>query len=188
MESKNKYCIELNDSESALVESIALDVSSLSHREMHEVYKANKRPILSLLKSLSERSAIPQVRLSYWRDPTYNTSNPRRSHKGVFEKNGCTGTDIYTHPRFLPFLRYFLFGTDLPEPAISKFEEKVDRLEPVTSGDYESLRKLAMSLVRQYRLERNRAAEEFFKLCLDVKLGLIVARYVRKGVMNIRRQ
>ena len=157
---------------------------------MHASYKANQQPILALLKSLNERGVVPKQRMHYWRNPDYNTSNPRRSHKSVFEKNGCTGHDIYTHLHFLPYLRYFLFGADLPDAVVAQFETKLEELsgnpDEVTSGDYEPLSKRARSLVRQHRLDRTTAAEEFFKLCLDIGLGLMLARYVRRAVMRIR--
>ena len=67
-----KYHIELTDEEMALVEAIDLRVAHLSHDEAHATWEANKRPILALLKSLSERRAIPEERLNYWNDPDYN--------------------------------------------------------------------------------------------------------------------
>ena len=96
-----KYHIELTDKESILVDEI--DFESYTH----ESYLANKQPILALLESLTGRDAIPEQRLKYWNDPDYCTTPGKASHKGVFEGNGCTGDDIYTHPHFPQVSRLF---------------------------------------------------------------------------------
>ena len=181
-----KYHIELTDQEKALVETIDLRTSHRHHSEGHAAYEANKQPILALLKSLSERHAIPEERLNYWRDPAYNTGRLKASHKGVFKRNGCTGQEIYTHPHFIPYLRYFLFGADLPDGVIGKFEEEVGNPCWVTSSDIVPIGKFARALVREHRLNRAHAPEEFFKLCLDIGLGLDTARSVRRSVMQLR--
>lgn len=181
-----KYHIDLTDEEEALVEAIDLRVSHVHHGEAHTVYRANRRSILELLQSLCDRSAVPEERLKYWNDPDYNSSGRKTSHKRVFERNGRTGEDIYTHPHFVPYLRYFLFGADLGDPVIGRFEAKVGNPEWVTSGDILPIGKQAQDLVRQYHLDRPHAAEEFFKLCLDMGLGLSVGRLVRRSVMQLR--
>jgi hypothetical protein len=55
-----------------------------------------------LTESLFGRGAIPEARRRYWEDPEYNTGKGRTSRKGVFERNGCRGRDIYRHAHFLP--------------------------------------------------------------------------------------
>ena len=77
-----KYHIELSDEEKALVEAIDLHMSHSNHDERHTAYKANQRPILALLESLSARGAIPEGRLNYWNDPDYYTGRLKASHKG----------------------------------------------------------------------------------------------------------
>ena len=181
-----KYHMELTDEEEALVETIDLRVSHVNHDEGHAAYQANRRPILALLQSLCERSAIPEERLKYWGVPDYNTGGRNMSKKGVFERNGCTGEDIYTHPHFIPYLRYFLFGAAVPDVVITKFEAKVGNPDWVTSSDIVPIGKCARDLTRQYRLDRKHAAEEFFKLCLDMGLGLNTAAIVRSSVMQLR--
>ena len=61
-----KFHIALTENEKALVGNI--DFESYTR----ESYIANQEPILSLLKSLSDRNAIPEQRLKYWNDPGYN--------------------------------------------------------------------------------------------------------------------
>lgn len=181
-----KYHIELTEEEKALVEAIDFRVSHPKHDEGHAAYQANKHPILVLLKSLDARGAIPQERLNYWNDPTYNTGRLKASNKGMFERNGCTGQDIYTHPHFIPYLRYFLFGAELPEVVIAAFEGKVGNPDWVTSSDIVPIGKCARDLARQHRLDRAHAPEEFFKLCLDMGLGLSTAVSVMRAVKQLR--
>jgi hypothetical protein len=181
----NKHHIELTDDEKQLLAKIDLRVHQ-NHDDAHAAYKTNREPILALLKSLRDRNIIPRERLSYWSDPAYNSGRVKASRKGLFERNGCEGADIYTHPNFLQFLRYFLFGATLPDPVIAAFEEKVGNPEWVTSGDIIPMGKFARELTRRHGLQPAQASEEFFKLCLDMGLGLSTAQSVMRAVKQTR--
>ena len=182
-----KYHIVLTAEEQALVDAIDLTEFHSSHDERHRAYKNNLQPILDLLGLLSARKAVPKQRMAYWNDPQYNTGRGNKSHKGVFEKNGCLGQEIYTAPHFIPYLRYFLFGADLPDRVIADFERKVGNPHRVTSGDFVPIADYAAMLARNLPKDKPRdSPEEFFKLSLDMGLGLTVANTVvrivkRKG-------
>jgi hypothetical protein len=181
-----KHHIKLTDAEAATLAKIDLRASHRNHDEGHEAYKANVQPILALLKSLSTRNAVPKERVNFWNDPRYQKSRVKASHKGLFERNGCTGADIYTHPHFIPYLRYFLFGADLPDAVISAFEAKVGNPQWVSSSDIVPIGKFARDLTRQHHLDTADAPDEFFKLCLDMGLGLSTAESVMRSVKQIR--
>ena len=68
-----------------------------------------------------------------------------------------------------------------------QINKQVEDLEPITSGDIEPMCACARRLTREHRLERKAAAEEFFKLCLDMGLDLNTAAAVRETVMKTRR-
>jgi hypothetical protein len=53
-----KYHIDLSESEAELLQRIDLRVSHHDHADGHAAYNANKKPILALLGSLSERKAV----------------------------------------------------------------------------------------------------------------------------------
>jgi hypothetical protein len=182
----NKFHIALTDNEKHLLERIDLKDSHPDHDAGRAAYLANREPIVALLTSLSGRNAIPKQRRDYWNDPSYQTGRVKSSHKGQFEKNGCSGSDIYTSPHFLSYLRYFLFGADLPEAAIAAFEEKVGDPRWVTSSDIVPLGKFARDLARKFGLSAGEAAEEFFRLCLDIGLGLNTAHSVMHSVKQLR--
>jgi len=181
-----KYHIKLTQTEAVTLAKIDLRESHRNHDEGHAAYKANAQPILALLQSLNDRCAVPQERLNYWNDPRYHQGRIKASRKGLFERNGCKGADIYTHPHFIRHLRYFLFGADLPDDVITAFEEKVGNPQWVSSSDIVPIGKCARDLTRQHRLDKTDAPEEFFKLCLDMGLGLTTAESVMRSVKQIR--
>lgn len=182
----NRYHIKLTEDEAQLVEMITLNVKDLDHSELRDAWISNEEPAPLLVESLVRREAIPEARRKYWEDPEYNIGGGKRSRREIFEHNGCKGTDIYRHVHFLPYLHYFLFGPDLDENIIKEFEDEVGNPEWITSGDIEPMRKLARRLTRKYQLDRKQAAKEFFKLCLDMGLGLGTARTIRETVMKVR--
>lgn len=181
-----KYHIQLTDNEAALVEAIDLRSDHRNHHEGHTAWLNNQSPILELLRSLDTRKAIPQERLNYWSDPSYRTGRIKASRKGIFERNGCTGNDIYTHPHFLEHLRYFLFGCELPDAVIDEFETQVGDPRWVSGSDSIEIGKFARTLVRKYDLDRSQAPEEFFKLCLDLGLGRNTSERVMASVKQVR--
>lgn len=174
------YAIELTDEESEILSGIELDQSALDH----EQYKRQGPLVLSMLKSLVERSAIPKTRLRYWSDPEYQIGRFKASHKGLFERNGRQGDEIYTHPHFLNYFRYFLYGASLPEGAIAEFERVVGNPKWVSSGDITEIAKGTRDIVRRHGLQGQE--EEFFRLALDFGLDVWVAKSVRDSVKQVR--
>src|SRR6266545_4467194 len=96
---------ELTASEKDLLAGITFNPHAL--RE-HEADIRNGDAVNTLMKSLIARNAIPPQRVKYFLDPTYYDGGRGKSRKQVFERNGCTGEDIFRHPHFLEYLRYFL--------------------------------------------------------------------------------
>ncbi|MGH1466561.1 MAG: hypothetical protein ACRBBQ_14505 [Cognatishimia sp.] len=174
------YAIELTEDESEILSGIEFDQPALDH----EQYKRQGPLVLRLLKSLVERSAIPEARLRYWSDPVYQIGRSKASHKGLFERNGRQGDEIYTHPHFLKYLRYFLYGANLPEGAISEFEKVIGNPEWVSSGDITDITKGTRDIVRRHGLKDQ--DEEFFRLALDVGLDVWFAKSVRDSVKQVR--
>jgi hypothetical protein len=104
----------------------------------------------------------------------------------IFEDNGTSGQDIYRHPHFARHLRYFLLGPDLPPRVIADFAQALADCGQVTSGDQEGLQRLGRTLVRTFGLDRRLAAEEFFKLAVELGLDTTYARGIRDSVMKIK--
>jgi hypothetical protein len=139
----------------------------------------------TLTISLLRRKAIPSIRVDYFTDPDLNIGQ-RRSRQQIFESNGTAGEEIFSHPAFFPYLQYFVEGPDLPQATIGRFAEAVRACGMVTSGDQEGLQRLARDEVRRRGLERKAAAEEFFKLALELDLDPWDARGIRDSVMRMK--
>ena len=176
------YAIELTDGESAHVAGIELDKSKVDY----EACQKQGPLILQLLESLGKRKAIPEIRNQYWTEPRFHHGRINSSNKGLFEHNGAAGNDIYIHPHFLPFLRYFLFSANLPAPVIEAFEQQVGNPEWVTSGDVQGITKRVRALMREFRLDKGSAREEFYRLSLDMGLDQIYAQVVLRAAKQVR--
>lgn len=179
-----KHHIALTNEEAALVAKIDLRLDHGHHEDGHAIYLANCEPIVALLKSLSERSAILAHRLAYWADPKYQTGRVKGSYRDVFARNGSRGREAYTHPHFLPFLRYFLFGADLPPAAMEEFEAQIGDPRWFSGSDILSLTKRTRAIVRKYGLRSNNDADEFQKLAIDNGLSPYDAASVRKAAIE----
>jgi hypothetical protein len=114
------------------------------------------------------------------------TGRIRTSHKGLFERNNCAGDEIYTHPHFLKYLRYFLFGAELPPNVVAEFEAEVGEPRWVSLSDAIPLGKAAREITKRHGLTPHSAAEEFFKLCLDLGLSVNVADTVSRAVRKLK--
>ena len=183
-----KFHVELTEEEGALVGSMQLHVPEFA--DVHDIYTSNADKVVELVDSLLGRGAIPEVRMRYWTDPEYCTAPGKSSHAGIFARNGGTDHEIYKDLRFLPYLRYFLFGCELPNAAVEEFQTGLagQRIRPewFTSGDHDPMWRLARKVTRKHGLEKRWAAEEFLKLCLDLGFDIDVARSVRNAVMQVR--
>lgn len=133
-----------------------------------------------LTQSLLKRKAIPQIRRDFFTNPELNIG-VSKSRMEVFESNGTNGEEILEHPHFLPHLRYFIFGPELPDATISKFFELVEN-----DAEYGELLTFARSEVRQRKLDRLAAREEFFKLALECELDVGIARSIRDTVGRMK--
>jgi hypothetical protein len=175
--------IVLTDEEQALWELIPFTTSWPAGRPL--ITQESQEAAQDLTLSLLGRKAIPQARIRYFTDPELNVGSGRSRYE-VFEKNGTRGDEIFSHPAFFKYLRYFVLGPDLPTDTITRFREAVAECGPVTSGDAEGLEGKARSEVRGSGLERKAAAEEFFKLALELDLEAWMARGIRDAVMRLR--
>ena len=181
-----KHHIELTAEERVILEKIDLRIELPNSVDGHQVYLANREPIMALLKSLSSRSAIPTCRLSYWNDPKFQPGRMKGSLKQLFARNRAQGEDAYTHPHFLPVLRYFLFGANLPTAAIEAFEDEIGEPQGFGGSDILNLTKRTRAIVRTFNLRHH--DEEFFKLAIDNGLDHYNAESVRKAASEAARR
>lgn len=178
-----KYQIALTEDENALLAQIELSDELPLGVDGHAVYQSNRKPILALLRSLRERDAIPEHRIRYFTDPEYRSGRVKGSRKDLFERNGNEGAEIYEHPHFKQHLRYFLFGPELPDGAIIEFEEGVRDPKWISGSDGIDLGKKAIKIARAHQIPKHKAADNFFKLALDMGISFSQADRI-KGVIQ----
>jgi len=177
--------IELAPAEQKLAEQIIFDVlqKPLEYEETLE----NSERAAALMRMLTERKAIPEQRLRYFTDADYNPGRGKESRFTYFRNNAGSTDEVLRHPHFLPYLHYFIYGTDLPTELKQEFLKKAEDFW-VKSGE---LAKFAQQLVRKYKLERHpmnyRLKEVFYQLSLDCGCTEGTARSVREAVMKVKR-
>lgn len=178
------FQIELTPEELAIVGQMTFDQTAFQRD--HDRYVRNADLAYKLCASLLERGGIPDHRLRYFTDPEYFEGGRGKSRQQGYERHGTSGDDILRHPNFLKHLRYFIFGTELSDAISSRFASAVKECGMVTSGDIAPLGATARQLARAYRLERTMAADEFYKLSLDLGLSTMTAGSIRSSVLQLR--
>lgn len=174
--------IELTGEEQELWSQIYFPSGGIDHDKL----RASIEPAYQLALSLVERDGIPSARRRYFTDPELNIRGRGKSYAQIFEQNGTKDEAILKHPNFHRFLRYFVLGPDLPVETKAAFSKLVSDCEPVTSSDTEAFCNLAREEVRRRHLGYRDAAEEFFKLGLELGLGKDTSRAVRDSVWRMR--
>ena len=182
MEALRPQRIILNRQEREWLEKI-----SFSKTWNHDVLRASCDAAAPLARSLFDRGAIPEVRVRYFCDPKLNIGGHGKSRKQVFEANGTTGDAILGHGNFLEYLKYFVFGPDLPDETINQFLTIVED-ERGSSGEVlEQLRRFVRKETRRLRSEgRQDFTEEFFKLALEIGFDLGPAGSIREAARSAR--
>jgi hypothetical protein len=175
--------IPLTEAEKALLERVEFD--ALQIRGGPEQVKAVCSAARELTLSLLNRKAIPEHRVLWFTDPEHNIGGHKSSRKENFEQN-ANGADILAYVHFLPYLRYFIFGPQLPDAVVDRFGEVVKECGMVTSGDIIPLGDTAKRMTRDYCLNKHGAAEEFYKLALEHGMVDYEARSIRDRVKKSR--
>jgi hypothetical protein len=179
------FIIELTPDEAALAAAIHFD----PHDTLGDTkaFHANGDLVVQLTDSLLKRKAIPEQRLSYFSDPDYNVGGRGSSRQEQFMRNVRDREAMIRHGHFLKYLHYFIYGANLPNQAIQSFSQTVEDCGSITSGDIAPLAANARQHVRTHRLESKVAADEFFKLCLDLNMDVSNAVSIRAAVLQVRR-
>lgn len=177
------FTIDLEPEEEALAHQIEFDALALRD---HQHWKQNSELVARLAQSLLDRKGIPEHRLRYFNDPAYSTGRGKGSHLDQFRKNGQDGGDLLRHPHFLAYLRYFIYGANLPDAMRSAFKTQIESFHGVTSGDIQEIKQATRALVRRFGMKSSESDEEFFQLALDCGLDPSTAALVRKTVKSVR--
>ena len=139
----------------------------------------------ALMESLLERDAIPDIRTRLFTDSDL-AEKGSRSRLEVFEGNRTKGRDIFRHPHFLPYLRHFIQGPDLPRHAINGLCRILNEDAGTSGMLMKQYKAHARDCVRRLGLERRHAAREFFRLGIEIGMDQYDVDVLRKAAMNTR--
>lgn len=170
--------IELTQSEAALY-------SRIPETPTHDGWEDIADAMEALVTSLLERNAVPEVRLRLFRDPEYAETR-NRSPQQIFESNGTAGNAIYRHPHFIPYLRHFIDGPNLPKDAIEGLCTILNEDRGTSGMVMDQWRKHARASVRKHGLNKSRAATEFFRLGVEIGMPVHDARTLRYAARSTR--
>lgn len=165
---KEIQVVKLNAKEQSLYDSICWgshdDFMSHSHEKRLAMFEA----LGELTESLLERDAIPKWRVDYFTDPNLNFGGRGKSRKQVFESNGTKGKAILRHPHFMEYyFQYFLNGPKLPSSTMLGLWKILDDDAGTQGMLLNQIQAFVRKEVRDKKLERREAAEEFAKLALE---------------------
>lgn len=178
------FTIELTPEEIALVEAIKFDPHDTLGNT--QAFHANGDLVVRLTNGLLERKAIPDRRLSYFSDPEHHVGGRGSSRQELFLRQAGDREKMIRHGHFLKYLHYFIHGADLPPAVLTAFARAVEDCGMVTSGDIAPLSSTARQLTRTHLLNPKAAAEEFYKLGLDLDLSADAAASIRSSVLQVR--
>lgn len=170
--------IELTESETELYSRIS---ESPAHDGWNDIAKAME----ALVESLLNRNAVPEIRLRLFCDSDYaETGN--KSRQQVFESNGTTGSGIYRHPHFIPYLRHWIDGPSLPQEAIDGLCTILNENLGTSGMVMDQYRKHARASIRKHGLSPSIAATEFFRLGVEIGMEIDEARTLRNAARSTR--
>lgn len=175
-----KPSIHLTDGELDLLAKINFQTRD------HEAIRSSLEPMRLLTDSLLDRNAIPNARLQYFSDPEYNPSGRGKSRLQAFERNGTSADEVASHPNFLKYLEYFIFGPALPDTITNDFIQSVIEDEHISLRDIQDYAPKARAFVRSSGISSHVAAEEFFKLAIENGASPSTAASLRASVMSVR--
>lgn len=168
--------IDLTPEEDELLKTIDFDLSQSDW----EARTACLEAAGALTESLLKRGAIPEIRRRYLTDAELNIGGHGKSRIQGFTAHGLEHSQIFRHGNFLKYLRYFIYGPDLPGAIVEGFTKIIDD-DAGTSGEVldQLCRFTRAEVRRRLPTERYKLPEEFFRLALEKDVDLHVARCVR---------
>jgi len=167
--------IGLTEEEGALLAEVKLDPRAVKHGEPA---RQNGAKAADLAEMLLARGAIPEIRYAVFADDECAIGRGP-SPLTVFRRKNSSRRDVLEHPHFLKWLRYFIFGPNLPATFLAAFYAKIEELGDITSGDYETLRHFIRPLVKRFDLIKSET-DEVFKAALEFGLELDLADTLRR--------
>lgn len=173
--------IDLTDDKEKLL--VGIELEALALKDDIHAHK-NADAVVALTTTLIKLKAI---RLGWFSDREHNAAGRGCSMQDSFNGNGIRTQDaLFRKLHFLEHVRYFICGPQLPAGAVQAFRQEVADRGMITSGDALPLAKAARAITRQYGLRPQKAADEFYKLALELDVGTSYASTIREYVKKTR--
>lgn len=183
MEYRPPNSVELTDDEQQLYDQIKPYIHSQvpENEDWPEIAEAMESLALSLL----QRDAIPEIRVRLF-DASELAESGEKSPKEIFESNGVSRHEILRNVYFLKYLRHFIHGPNLPKPVIERLCTILNEDRGTSGMVLDQFKAHARESIRTYRLDRNEAATEFFRLGVEIGMELRLARSLRNAAKSTR--
>jgi len=178
------FTIALRTDEQQMLRDLSFD--PLSFTGDFERFRRNADLAYRLTTALVKRDAIPRHRIRYFSDPEYHPGGRGKSPQDGFVRHGNDRDETLRHPHFPKYLRYFIYGADLPVAIIREYGDAVEDCGMVSSSDIPELGARGRALARTHRLGGGAAADEFFKLSLDLGLSVGQSLRIRESLKQFR--
>lgn len=157
----------------------------IPHTPSHEGWDDVADAMESLVHSLLARDAVPEVRLQLFHDAEFAETGIK-SRLEVFESNGTVGDDIYRSPYFIPYLRHFIHGPNLPRDVMDGLVAILNEDRGTSGMVMNDYRQFARAAIRDRHLSPSDAATEFFRLGVEIGMGVPAARALRDAARSTR--
>ena len=136
-----------------------------------------------LFASLMDKKLIPQRRLRYLTQKELQTGYKKKSRLEIFEDNGTKGEEIFSHPHFLKYLRFFVEGPQVDEHILELIKGVISENFDEDDQVEEFIRRVKQ-FVPSPKEARDKFAQEVFKLAVDMDWDPSSCHKVRNKVMS----
>ena len=158
----NAEPITLTPQEHALLQKINFGFANPGQRDTDPKGDA----ALELTRLLCARGAIPEIRRRYLTDPKLNIGGRGKSRLQVF--GSSKGEEIFRDGNFLPYLKYFIFGPDLPSEFVERLRQVVEDAHG-SRGILDKLRRVSRAEAFGGSRQRSRTLlKNFSSLALEI--------------------
>lgn len=138
-----------------------------------------------LTKSILERNAVPEIRVSLFTDPQLAETG-KKSRLEIFQSNGTNGIKVFRHPHFIPYLYHWISGPDLPKRVMQGMCDILNEDIGTSGMVIKQYRSFARECVREHHLDATHAAREFFRLGIEIGMEVCDARTLRDAARTTK--
>jgi len=171
--------IGLNDDEKELFKRVQDSYSNKNER-------FDGKAMSGLFRLLDKRNAIPEIRIEIF-ERSELAEFGKKSILDNFNSNGRSNEEVIEHPHFYPYLEYFINGPSLPENIIEEFVRMSNQNVFVESPELtDDILKFVRSCIKKYRLEKNKAKSDFFRLAIETRYSINDSKHIREAVTSVK--